>query len=181
MQGLPYHQPCRAGVSTCRGIILSSIYKGMDKPALCPLNQSIRTAELTRKRSRITGIRNGVNWKRSSYTGIKLYLVGSLFRVFQVLWALDCCQLIRETIFHSTLSHNKALIHSTSDSRGQTRHCIHEIIPKKETYLSKEALMSPQHLFDEQWSRKTTSEMKHCVAEIGKVQSGAQLPMLVFW
>lgn len=44
---------------------------------------------------------------------------------------------VPETILHSTLSQNKALVHS--DSRGQTRHYIHEIIPEKEMFLSKEA------------------------------------------
>lgn len=41
--------------------------------------------------------------------------------------------------------------------------------------------MSALYLFEEQWSRKkNTSVMKPCMAEVGKVPSGAQLPMLDF-
>jgi len=40
--------------------------------------------------------------------------------------------------------------------------------------------MSRPDLFSTQWSIKTNSGMKYCIAEIGKVQSGAQLTMPTF-
>lgn len=100
MQGLLYHQPYQGGLS--HGIILSSIFKGMDSQLSIHWITSIRTAEPTRKRSRSTGIHNGVNWKWSSYPGIKLCLVGCVFRVFQVLWAAGSCS--RNNIAFHTFS-----------------------------------------------------------------------------
>lgn len=111
----------------------------------------IRTAELTRRRSRSTRIHHDVNWKWFSYPGIKLSLVCILFRVFQVLWALGCWQLFQKQY---SIPHVLRMRHYFADSHGKLDIASMKLLLRKKCTWAKRHFMSALHLFEEQWSRK---------------------------